>query len=87
MQLFSTTIFNELLQAIDTGMTIYGYDSEYGYYSPLNSFSLLDEDGIYLSLFFGNNGTAYNLYPSDGYSESDLYTPTNIETYVIGGGR
>lgn len=72
--LHDTETFNNLLRALDSGMTVYVYDG-WGY-SVVMSFSIMNEyDGLCISLHYGDS--CY-IYPSYDYDNDDLYTPTNI---------
>lgn len=78
LTVFNTVIFNDLFEALDTGTTVYLYeDVEDNTYYMITSFQA----------YYSNNSsviyviTGYDTFfikPSNGYSASDLYTPTNI---------
>ena len=79
LTVLNTVIFNDLFEALDTGITVYLYeDVEDTTYYMITSFYI----------YYPNNGSPiitiitgygiFNIKPSNGYSLSDLYTPTNI---------
>ena len=76
-QIHDTTIFNNTLEALDTGKIVYilGY---YGWYSIITDFIIINSDGILSIEFNDNSGSGFVIYPSEGYNASDLYTPTNL---------
>lgn len=78
LTVFNTVIFNDLFEALDTGITVYLYEDtdDYKYYM-IKSFSIWysnNDPMIYVSTDYD----AFSIKPSNGYSLSDLYTPTNI---------
>lgn len=80
MYKYDTTLFNQVLEALDTGKTIYFKMIDNNYYT-IENFAYLLNNGDYL-LFSLTNGSSYSIYPSSGYTSSQLYTPVNIEGYV-----
>ena len=75
LELYDTTTFNDVIEALDTGKTIYLFT---GYmYVFITSFNLfIDNNSHIITLNF--NGDSLIVYPSEGYDVSDLYTPSNI---------
>lgn len=78
--IYDTEVFNDCLKALDSGMTVYLRDGVY--YDRVVAFSINYNNylnTIVLLLFSnGSDNDDYLICPSRGYSDSDLYTPTNI---------
>lgn len=88
MEIHDTTIFNEVLEALDTGKTIYVLDSyEYDSIAPpmyvtVTGFCcyIASEAPPIITLYFTlyDSTLAIDIEPSINYSNNDLYVPTNI---------
>ena len=76
LELYDTTIFNDTLEALDTGKAIYLFDEDG--YAFITGFTLTIADNFHFISLFILNGNILTIYPSEGYNISDLYTPTNI---------
>lgn len=80
----NTKIFNQTLEALDTGKRLYA-KGIYGFY-PLRGFYLDYDDNNenYICLKFPVSNTVdsediFYIYPSKGYNSNNLYTPQIIE--------
>lgn len=76
--LSDTTIFNDLLKALDTGMAVYMKVGTLNYISLSKFAYVLNNDVPTISIYFYNLTDSYSVIPSEGYSNSDLYIPTNF---------
>lgn len=76
--LSDTIIFNDLLKALDTGMVVYLKNGISGYFTLDNFGFILNGNVPTISMKFYNIDNYYSVIPSEGYSDSDLYTPTNF---------
>ena len=77
-EISNTTAYNNLLRALDSGKVVYVYNSTYGTYRPLKEFTVGNSNGDFYIFITDTNNNTYSIFPSDGYSSSDLYTPTNF---------
>ncbi len=76
--LSNTTTFNNLLKALDTGMVVYIKDGN-NIYNPLGGFGYVLKNNIpTIAMGFYNLSDRYEIMPSEVYSDSDLYIPTNF---------
>jgi len=76
--LSDTTIFNDLLKALDTGMAVYMKVDTLDYISLSEFAYVLNNNIPTISIYFYNFADSYSVIPSEGYSDSDLYIPTNF---------
>lgn len=80
MYKYDTTLFNQVLEALDTGKTI--YFKMIDTYHTITNFTYIQNNGDCL-FFTLNNGDTYEICPSSGYTSSQLYVPTNIKPYEV----
>ena len=85
LELYDTTIFNGVVEALDTGKIIYLYNETMVYYQVICSFGLAIIDNSHCISLGTVDGGLLNIYPSEGYNVSDLYTPTNIAFSEVAG--
>ena len=81
----NTTIYNGLLKAIDEGRPVIVMDGYNGGVFYPYKIQVYSNDAISIM----TSTTSFDVFPSDGYSSSALYTPQNITptgTYSGGGG-
>ena len=78
LELYDTTVFNETLEALDTGKTVYLYYEMTALYCSITSFGLAIVDNSHLIYLKTDEGAKLTIYPFEGYNVSDLYTPTNL---------
>ena len=71
----NTTIYNGLLKAIDKGRPVIVMDGYNGSVFYPYKIQVYSNDAI--SVITGDIGD-FDVFPSDGYSSSALYTPQNI---------
>lgn len=84
MEIHDTTIFNEVLEALDTGKTIYvfrSYDDDSispSMYFTVGSFCCYISSGAPPIITLFCTLVTIDIEPSINYSNNDLYVPTNI---------
>lgn len=74
-QIHDTTIFNNTLEALDTGKIVYLLIDDG--YNIITSFIIVNSNGSLLIECYTNDHH-FVIYPSEGYNTSDLYTPINL---------
>lgn len=82
----STTIYNGLLKAIDEGRPVIVMDGDNGGVFYPYKIQVYSDNVISVMTSITN----FDVFPSDGYSSSALYTPQNIaptDTYDSSGGE
>jgi len=78
LEIHDTTIFNNILEALDTGKIVYifGNGGSDGY-DVITGFIIINSDES-LSIELYTIGSSFVIYPSEGYNASNLYIPTNL---------